>query len=372
MITKINKPKNTYIYDYKCDVCGNEDSITKGHLDRAKENGTKVCNTCTSKKLKRGINDIPTTAPWMIPYFQGGIDEASNYMKSSGKKIFFKCPFCGRIKDKQMTINKLYHKKKLPCICSDGKSFPEKFMYSCLEQLGLDFVTEYSPDWIKPMRYDFYIPHKNMIIEMDGGLGHGKKSFGKKEDVVRSKEVDEYKNKAAKENNIDIVRIISDKSSKEYLRDQIINSRAFSDSEIEKINFSLAEEFATSNLIKTVCESYIDLNKTPTVELSKKFKMGRGTIIKYLTIGTKLGWCEYDSKKAMIENARKNGKLHCIPIEICQEVTGITKTYESATELAKCSEKDFGVKLVQATISRKIREGEEFYKGFRIRKIDFN
>lgn len=90
------------------------------------------CPICNGKLVIKGYNDIPTTAPWMVPYFQGGIDEASNYTKCSGKKIIPICPHCGRIHDKEVSINNLYNNHGYKCQCSDGISYPEKFMISFL------------------------------------------------------------------------------------------------------------------------------------------------------------------------------------------------------------------------------------------------
>ena len=61
-------------------------------------------------------------------------------------------------------------------ICSDGKSYPEKFIASYLRQIGEPFITEYSAKWSNDRRYDFYLPNMNMFIEVDGGIGHGKKT----------------------------------------------------------------------------------------------------------------------------------------------------------------------------------------------------
>ena len=67
--------------------------------DILQNHGCPVC--CRNPQIVvKGINDIPTTAPWMIPYFQGGYEEAKLYTFSSSYKINPICPDCGNIKNK--------------------------------------------------------------------------------------------------------------------------------------------------------------------------------------------------------------------------------------------------------------------------------
>jgi hypothetical protein len=76
----------------------------------------------------KGINDIKTTAPWMVKYFYNE-KEAEAYTKSSRNKIKIKCPDCGRTKDNKVSISSIYYKKSISCICSDKTSYPEKFIF---------------------------------------------------------------------------------------------------------------------------------------------------------------------------------------------------------------------------------------------------
>lgn len=72
----------------------------------------------------------------------------------SGTKVWLKCKNCGTDKLIRFPDFKNYG---FSCPkCSDGISFPNKFAFSLLDQLDVYFQTEYSPDWIKPKKYDFY------------------------------------------------------------------------------------------------------------------------------------------------------------------------------------------------------------------------
>ena len=155
-------------YKVKCTKCGFTNEVSESNLYKG-----EGCPVCRNKIIIEGINDIATTDPWMVPYMPEGLD-LKHIHSGSSMRIKPKCPYCGRIKEKEMRIFTIKKQKSIGCICGDSISYPNKFMFNILSQLNIDCEREFSPTWIYPKRYDFYIPEKNLIIEMDGGLGHGK------------------------------------------------------------------------------------------------------------------------------------------------------------------------------------------------------
>ena len=117
-------------------------------------------------------------------------EDAYKYTKCSNKKVYVKCPDCGSIKKDKVRINDLYRYGFSCKKCGDNISYPNKFMYNILDQLNIDFIPEYSPEWLGRKRFDFYIPSLSLIIEMDGGLGHGKRELRKENNSL---EIDEWK-----------------------------------------------------------------------------------------------------------------------------------------------------------------------------------
>ena len=297
--------RNRKKYKYKCNICGFDcgehyrnqqfnEEIWVEESSLLRGGGCACCNG--SKIVVEGINDIPTTAPWMIKYFQGGYDEAKLYTFNSNKKIIPICPDCGKVKDKLMSINGIYSSKSIHCNCSDKISYPNKFMFNLLKQLNVEFTTEYSPDWIKPKRYDFYIPSLSIIIEMDGGLGHGKKQYNKNSKAVEeTKNIDNYKNKMAEEHDIEVIRINCEISDFELIKNNIFKSKINKIFDLNKINWNDIEENSIKNIAKEVC-NYKMKNKYATSSyIGKIFSLSVPTIIKYLKLGTDLGWCNYDA-----------------------------------------------------------------------------
>lgn len=172
-------------YKIKCNKCGFDsgEHIRSNDLNRRiiDEYWTsydnlkqiKYCPCCGkyTKIVVIGINDIPTTVPWMIPYFQGGYEEAKLYHKTSKKTLDLICPYCGTI-IKNQELNRFINENVYKCPACGGKgSYPNRFMYNLLNSFNIDFIPEYSPDWAYGRSYDFYIPLLSLIIEMDGGLG---------------------------------------------------------------------------------------------------------------------------------------------------------------------------------------------------------
>lgn len=350
-------------YKYKCNICGNIDWCNEESIDDNK----CICNVCSGNKILEGVNDIPTTEPWMVDYFQGGYDEAKQYSMGSHKQKYFVCPDCGRVRNKKIPINILYTKKSIGCSCKDGHSYPNKFMLELLKQLNIEFETEYSPQWISPRRYDFYIPSKNLIIEMDGNLGHGYTAFGKDrydpKELERCIKIDRIKDEMAMKHNLDIKRIDCRISNMEYIRDNIIKADIFTDKEIETISFEKCAEYAVNNLVKMVCDSYEKEKITNTKILAEKHNIARATVINYLHQGVEFGWCSYDSKKSASKNGILNGIRNGKAVLVKKDNKTI-KQYYSISECSRKSVEDFGTRFPSRAISDCLSGKREEYKGY--------
>ena len=348
-------------YKYRCNKCVHEGWITEYSL--LKGNNCSCC--CDSPQVViEGINDIPTTAPWMIKYFQGGYDEAKLYNKSSNKKIYSICPDCGRIKNKEISIYSIHKNHSIGCTCSDGQSYPSKFMISLLQQLNISFETEYNPYWIKPKRYDFYfeLNNKEYIIEMDGEW-HKKDNKMSGQTKEQSNKIDDYKDKLAREHNIKVVRIDCFESESEYIKQNIINSELNNIFDLSIINWLKCEEFALSNLVKIACEYKKNNPNLTTSRIGNIMKISYTTICKYLKQGMKLGWCYYDAKEELHKRSSKGYKVEIFKNEISLGI------FKSMTELSNQSEYLFNIKLSYKVLSS-IRKGKrKSYKGYTFKYI---
>lgn len=364
---KYNSNKIKKFYIYKCNVC----DATELEINEYNLINGKGCSCCYGRTVVEGINDIPTTAPWMIKYFQGGYEEAKGYTKSSNKKIHPICPECGRIKNKLMQINTIYANKSIPCVCSDGISYPEKFMLSFLSQIGIEFtyqLTKTKFEWCNNYQYDFYINKKSCIIEVHGSTHYNKNGFGSLggRTLNEEKNNDIAKELLAKNNGIKHYIIIDARQSDmEWIINSIINSKLFSilDSDVKNIDWNECERHALSNKVKDVCEYWNKGIKTPSV-IARLVKLHPTTVSRYLKKGAKIGWCDYSKDKV-----KHNRKINRKKVAIYKDGLYLN-SFESISYLSEKSIELFGTKFFISEISKCCNGKTGQYKGYKFEFLE--
>jgi hypothetical protein len=322
---------NQKFYKYKCLDCGNEDWSVEYALGEKMHCG---CNACCHppKKVVVGVNDITTTAPWMVKYFPKGITEAQKYTKYSNEIVELVCPDCGRVYKKQ--IKAFCSAKTLACVCGDGISYPNKYMYALLEQLKICFEKEKTFSWSESKRYDFYINDNEIIVEMNGKQHYSKPINPKARTLEEEQENDRYKRKIAFENGIDkYFSIDCSESDGDFIKNNIIKSGLLESLNVfeEQINWKECDEFATSNLVKAVCE-YKKANPHLTIsEIAKHFKTAYGVVQNYIKKGAKLGWCTYDinESRQILESQNRidhrQKPIYCITNDTYYRSSGVAE-----------------------------------------------
>ena len=332
-------------YRYKCLKCGNTDWVIEDAFIGHQHVG---CNACCHppKKLVPGINDIATIAPWMVKYF-GNSEDATKYMKTTKQVIEFVCPDCGRKHRK--SIGMVYACHNLSCPCQDGWSYPNKFMYSILEQAGVNFEPEKLFDWSNDRRYDDYIEYNGLkIITEQHGKQHYEREINKNGRTIKEEqENDKIKHDLAIQNNIDYYFVIDCReSTKEYIKNSILNSGLFSILNINPndIDFNKCDEFATSNMTKQICEYKNSHSDMTTKEIAKLFHISYKTANDWIKKGAKLGWCTYekfDDLKLRYQREDmpvNNRPIHCITTDTYhRSATKFVEYYQSLTGKKLCA-----------------------------------
>lgn len=361
-------------YNYHCNECGYESWLVEGHLIEG--NG---CSCCNGKVAVLGINTIWDTDRWMCDL---GVSEedAKKYTYRSGKTIIPKCPNCGQVKNKPISISNIYHHHSIGCKkCSDGISYPNKVMFNILDQFNIIFQTEYSPKWcrykfkekLRKGKYDFYfeLDRKKYIIEMDGEF-HKKDNKMNGQTKEESQYIDDEKDRLAHEHGIEVIRIDSNyESDLEYIKNNILKSKLNDLFDLSNINWLKVEEFALSNRVREACKLKYDDQDLTTVEIGEIMKLNYTTIQKYLKKGNKLGWCEYNPEEEMFKGKSKSGKMSGKPIEVFRDNIFLGR-FESCSELVRQSKKNFGVKLNNGCISIVCRGKAKQHLGFTFKYID--
>jgi len=231
----------------------------------------------------------------------------SNY-KGANKKLKWECLDCGNI-FKRNWCN--IQQGEISCSnCSDGISYPNKFIMSLFNQLNEEYIPEYSPDWayiehnnskLNGVKiYDFNLINKNEIWEVHGLQHYEEHNWSKYggRTLKEEQENDRIKKELAEKNGFKYIVVDARYSELEYIKNSILNLPEIHKYDLSLIDWLKCHEFAMNSLVKEVCNLWCDGIKN-TLEISKIIKLGRTTIIKYLKQGAKLDWCNYNSKEIM-------------------------------------------------------------------------
>lgn len=368
-------------YKYKCNICGcNEIWIEESNLLKG-----VGCGCCSGKVVVEGINDIATTNPELVNFFKYK-EDAKNYTANSNKKVIVKCPDCN--KEKLIIIQSMYENKSISCGCGDGFSYPSKIINSVLIQLGVNFTQEYSPDYLVPKegrksrKYsDFYLPDYNLVIEVDGKLGHEggitySKSNKSLDELVA---IDKWKDKQHLKHGNQTIRINCFQSDLDYIKNSILHSKLINIFDLSKIDWCKCQEFAiNNNKVKDVCDLWNNKRDWETTyDLAKKLNITVSTVRRYLKNGTDVGWTNYnpdiEKKKMHKKLAERSKNINSIifskKIEIFKD--GISQgVFKSSKELSEKSELLFGVELQYTSIMRAARGERNQYKGFTFKYVE--
>lgn len=372
---KRDKNNNTVrkYYNYKCNICGWDNGVVEeSKLLKRKS----VCSCCRGTVVVEGINDITTREPWMIEYFKNGNKDAKLYTPNSNKKIFAICPDCGRVSDKEITIANIYAQKNSFCSCSDGFSYPNKFIRNTMYELekvygSLEYEFEYEKEWTKKKRFDCWFKYNNKeyIVEMDG-LQHKNGSFSCYGGNTIDDEIinDEYKTNIANSNNIDIIRIdcgYSDYNKFNYVVNSVLNSKLNYIFNLSLLDFNLIGKNSEKNIVKSVCYFW-DSDENPSIlDICSIYHISKHTVRRYLKTGDMYGWCKYDplmeSRNVLNLNIKKNSKT-VINIE-----TGIL--FDSTHDCERKSIEYFGFKISSSTIASVCRGDRTHTKGLHFKYV---
>lgn len=279
--------------------------------------GGNGCPYCANQKVLKGYNDIATTHPHLIEYFND-IEDAYTRTYSSSKKVELKCPNCGHTK--AMQIKELTHQGFSCDLCSDGISYPEKLMASILTKLNIEFIKQMSYD-SGEHRYDFYLPQYNTILETHGGQ-HYTGWNKKEEDLLQQQGNDRYKRELAISNGIlneNYHEVDCRYSTLEWCKPNVekaLTSYVDTSSLTDK-DWKEADIQAQKSLKVEVCK-YWKENKEVNSELTTQqvaevFGVSRSTVIKYLKWGNTNGLCVYDGQEETeAKNRRRSTFVYLI------------------------------------------------------------
>lgn len=324
--------------------CGHEEHVLSPN---SYYHGTG-CPICANRKINIGENDVYHTRHDLVKYFINEND-SKRYTQHSNVRMLFKCPICGFKKNYSISNLSSYG---FSCpICSDGISYPNKFMANLLAQLKISFETEKEFDWCKFQnidanktikgRYDFFIDKYNLIIEMDGLLGHGNPTNNRtSEETIY---IDTQKDNMAYKNGYNLIRIKCDYLSYmdrcSFIKKSILSSDLIKYFDFSKVDWVQIHEKSIQSYMLLAIKLYNDNKNYCAKDIGNILKLSTTTISKYLKDGTKYGLCKYDNE--IIYKYRKDRLINAIGKKV-KLVNGTEVLYfNSKSEAGRYFNKNF-------------------------------
>ena len=308
----------------------------KKHIFECEPNNILIrnngCPICSNHQVLKGYNDMWETNAAMANLLQNP-DDGYKYTQNSTHKLNWVCPDCGNVIYNK-SPNTVY-RQGLGCKnCGDGISYPEKYIISLLNQLGIEYQHDISLEWSNKKRYDFYIPKYNMIIETHG-LQHYEERFDfanhkRKNQRTLSEEIqnDIYKKQLALKNNIAYyIQLDCRESQSQYIQQSIFDSELSKIFILSTVDWNKCALDSTKSIIYQVADAWNN-NIHDIQKLCDMFHVYNGTIRDYLRKATKLGLCDYNEQIFRKEGFKKAALSRCKAVR-CVE-TG--KIYNSISE----------------------------------------
>ena len=310
---------------------------------------------------------IVDSAPWLIQYLKNPND-AYKYTPQSNVEVLAICPICGCEKS-----YKVYNLNKSGFVCpscSDGVSYPNKFMFNILRQTKITFKNEVTKcdkgfEWLGDYRYDFYfeINNEKYIVEMDG-------EFHDNYNVAKA---DRIKDQLVQNHGIEMIRIDCKYPNVryrfDYIKSNILQSKLPIVLDLSDIDWEQANLCGISSKIPDAAKLWNEGYGTSYI--SKEIGVGGHTVAIYLKIANDCGLCEYN--KEISEQRRKlsagmsakivNSKPLCIYYK--NTLIGV---FASSAELNRLSIDLYSVNLLASRINSSCKN-KTCYKGYSFERI---
>jgi hypothetical protein len=316
---------------HRCKIDGHEWSPTPGNILRG-----YGCPVCSHRTIGRNFENSIWASKYK-DFFANYLTEEQMKasMPNSSKPITMTCPDCGR--QKEISPNRLFRTHSLGCICSDGVSYPNKFIYAVLNQLNIEYKPESTFEWSDNKRYDIYIPSLSCIIE-----NHGEQHYGNSFKMSDGRTLEEeqkndcYKKELAISNNIKHYVVVDCRRSDiDWIKSNIIDSVLSEIFDLSQINWIQCHEFACSNLVRVVANLWNE--GWGVYKIVKETHLSDITVVRYLKQARKCEICDYTKEGSYKRMGEANkGSRHpmariVVQLTLEDEVISVWKCMTDAT-----------------------------------------
>ncbi len=319
---------NGYTAFWKCEL-GHE--FKSRVADRVNNNHN--CPICSNHQLLVGFNDMNSTNI-NLANLLADPNDGYKYMQTSSSKVDWKCPYCGEI----IKNKAIYHikSKGLSCPrCSDGFSYPERFIYNVLKQLNVEFEWQRTFDWSNGKRYDFYLEFNSekIIIEVHGKQHYEENfEYDNARTLREEQENDNLKKYLAIKNNVNHYFILDARESNpRFIKKSFLDSNFLKTVSI-KHDIDWDDVFIKSekSLVLTVNELWNSGIKIIN-EISSKLNISRDTVYEYLKRGKENNWNDYCPNEARL-NGSQSVKKKIVRIDKFNNYTVYNSIVEASAE----------------------------------------
>jgi hypothetical protein len=317
-----------------CDDCGKEVPQSYGTImSLRKENkfkdGKDRCFQCARVKtgdllVERHMDNCVANTDEEFAKLFWNEKDTHRYTCKSSRSVDFKCPNCG-FKVKEKKINDI-HRQGLSCSrCSDGLSYPEKFVSSALSQLGLDFITQKRFSWAKDKIYDVYVESLSLVIEIHGIQHYEESTRGRT--LVEEMRNDAEKMNLSNENGLRYVAIDAKISEYEYLINSIENGELSNLINFNNVDWIECHRYSCGSLVSEAWRLW-ETGMKSTRLIADALNINYNTAKRYLKRGADAGLCSYSVEEAYREAGKRRVGQRLTPVVQLSLDGGFVKKYE--------------------------------------------
>lgn len=316
-------PKSRRQFLWKCKKCRSE-YMSSLALRVSSKRG---CPYCAGKKVNK-TNSIRTTNTTLFNLLRNK-EDGDRYTEGSNKIIDFRCSTCGLVvKDRRIYS---VARQGLSCpVCSDGISYPEKFMASLLSQCSIEFQSQKTFKWSGKFKYDFYIPSLNCIIETHGAQHYQQTTLTRRSLEYEIKNDIAKKNLALSNGISNYIVINCSQSNMKFIKNSMIKNDIISKLiDINRVDWTKCHKDACRSLVFEACNLW---NKgiKDVRHISSILGLSYNTIYNYLKTGADARICDYDPYVSS-----ESRKRCVIRIDLNSNTT---MEYESIAEASRLSD----------------------------------
>lgn len=319
------------------------------------------CPVCAGKVVIPSLNSVAVLRPDLVKYFENP-EDAYNITIGSTSKVKLICSDCGK-----KHIKYMYDLSKHGFNCQEcGQyiSYPNRMIRSVMKQLyaKVDYLQyEWSKKWTNQQKYDVYfeINNQKYVIEMQGRQ-HYESGWYQGESLDTIVNRDKNKLRLAIEHGIIPIIIDARRSDSCFIIENIYNSQLADIFDLSTIDWDQCKIDSTKNIIKQICDCYCKNKNMSITSIAKEYNVNRVTVIRYLKIGNKFGWCTYSPEESNKKHKYMVGKK----INVFDKQKNFICMYDSVSECAKMLSNIYNTTFTRTGISRACAKNKESYHDF--------